>query len=327
MALPVIESSTDSGTPTSLTGSVTINLGTNANGALWAQLVDPVTAGSTLSALTLDGVDILGSVVGPTSMGGFNLYNVHHVTSLTGSKVLLATWGTAGFKSVIAVAFSGADQTTPFSGRQTQYSASGTNPLLTVASDTNSLVVMGVQSGGGGTLTPGTGSSHIAGVAANFRYALQENGGTSTTIDGTFAAQQYWASGASVTGTAGLTGSFTLADFVLSGAFATGALSQLAGNLTLDDFVLSGTLGLTPGRVDTQPFKNWSGTLLPGVTVPNVVFLKLDRTLPLALVNQVTAGDGVVTITNAALVTGTYYIMVSFDATGANIGAELVLAT
>jgi hypothetical protein len=126
---------------------------------------------------------------------------------------------------------------------------------------------------------------------------------------------------------AGMTGSFTFADLVLSGAFATGALSQLGGNLTLDDFVLSGTLGLAPGRIDTQPFKNWSGTLLPGVTVPNVVFLKLDRTLPLALINQVTAGDGVMTVTNAALVTGTYYILVSFDATGANIGAELVLAT
>jgi hypothetical protein len=132
-----------------------------------------------------------------------------------------------------------------------------------------------------------------------------------------------------VTYTAGaaVTGGFTLADMVLSGSFATGALSQLAGGITMDDFALSGFLGLAPGRIDTQPFKNWGGTLLPGVTVPNVVFLKLDRTLPLALVNQVTAGDAVMTIQNAALVTGTYYIMVSYDATGANIGAELVLAT
>ena len=123
------------------------------------------------------------------------------------------------------------------------------------------------------------------------------------------------------------TGNFDLDAFTLSGSFATGALSQLAGGVTMDDFALSGFLGLAPGRIDTQPFKNWAGALLPGVTVPNVVFLKLDRTLPLALVNQVTAGDGVMTITNAALVTGTYYIMVSYDATGANVGAELVLAT
>ena len=129
-----------------------------------------------------------------------------------------------------------------------------------------------------------------------------------------------------VTATSILSGGFDLADFVNSGAFATGALSQLSGGLTVDDFLHSGTLGLAPGRIDTAPFKNWGGTLLPGATIPNVVFLKLDRTLPLALVNQVTAGDGVMTITNAALVTGTYYIMVSYDATGANVGAELVLA-
>jgi len=125
---------------------------------------------------------------------------------------------------------------------------------------------------------------------------------------------------------AAVTGNFDIADLVHSGTFATGALSQLAGGITLDDFLNSGFLGLAPGRVDTAPFKNWSGTLLPGVTVPNVVFLKLDRSKPLDLANQTTAGDGVMTITNAALTPGTYYIMVSFDATGANIGAELVLA-
>ena len=124
-----------------------------------------------------------------------------------------------------------------------------------------------------------------------------------------------------------VTGSIDLADFVHSGAFAVGALSQLAGGITLDDFLNSGTLGLAPGRIDTAPFKNWTGTLLPGITVPNVVFLKLDRTLPLALANQVTAGDGVMTITNSALVTGTYYIMVSYNADGSAAGAELVLAT
>lgn len=123
-----------------------------------------------------------------------------------------------------------------------------------------------------------------------------------------------------------LDGGFTLADLVFSGTFATGALSQLAGGFTLDDFLNGGVMGLAPGIVATEPFKNWSGTLLPGVTVPNVVFLKLDRTTAVALVNQTTAGDGVMTVANAALVTGTFYIMVSFDATGASIGAELVQA-
>jgi hypothetical protein len=124
-----------------------------------------------------------------------------------------------------------------------------------------------------------------------------------------------------------VTGGFTLADFVLSGSFATGALSQLSGNLTLDDFALAGFLGLAPGRVDTDPFKNWSGSLLPGITVPNVVFLRLDRSTALSLANRTTSGAGVMTVIDAALIPGVYYIMVSYDATGANIGAELVLAT
>ena len=123
-----------------------------------------------------------------------------------------------------------------------------------------------------------------------------------------------------------LGGNVSLGDFILSGDFATGALSQLAGGISLDDFVLGGVLGLAPGIVTTNPFKNWTGTLLPGISVPNVVFIKLDRTQALALTSQTTDGAAVMTITNASLVTGTDYIMVSFNADGTSIGAELVRA-
>jgi hypothetical protein len=201
MAVPVIESAIDSGTSSSTTGSATVNLGTNPNRALWAQLVDPITAGSTLSALTLDGVDIMASVVGPTNMGGFNQYNVHHVTSLTGSKVLLSTWATAGFKSIVAVALSNTEQTAPFSGRQTQYLASGTGLGVTVSSDGNSLVLLAAQEAAGNTLTPNGASSNIAGIAASFRFGLQAAGGASVSIGGAWgAATQSWASGISVQG-------------------------------------------------------------------------------------------------------------------------------
>lgn len=206
MAVPVIEAGADSGA-TTVTSTVTINLGTNANRALWAQLADVTALANTITAATLDGVDCMASLVGPTSMGGYNVYNLHHVTTLTGSKVLSTTWASNGFKSMIAVALSGADQTTPFSGRQTQYNAAGTNPSLTVTSSTDSIVLMGVQSGSGGTLTPGTSSSHISGIAANFRYGLNEAGASSVTIDGTFASQQYWASGVSALGITGGGGS------------------------------------------------------------------------------------------------------------------------
>jgi hypothetical protein len=187
-----------------------------------------------------------------------------------------------------------------------------------------------------GTL-PATGNSGTTAVGYDntslvWQAWFSKNGAaTSTTLDWTWSTTGNNLSlfGFSITGsTAGpvLTGDCPVADMVLSGAFATGALSQLASGILMDDFILGGVLGLAPGIIVTSPFKNWSGTLLPGITVPNVVFIKLDRTQTLALVNQTTAGDGVMTITNAALVTGTYYIMVSFNTDGTSIGAELVRA-
>lgn len=123
-------------------------------------------------------------------------------------------------------------------------------------------------------------------------------------------------------------GTITLDDFTLSGDFATGALSQLSSGLTLDAFALSGFLGLAPGRIDTSPFKNWTGTLLPGVTIPRLTFLRLsDMTTVLQLTNQVTAGDGVLTVTNAAFTPGTTYLVVAASVDGTSLGAEIYTAT
>lgn len=125
----------------------------------------------------------------------------------------------------------------------------------------------------------------------------------------------------------GLAGTITLDAFTLSGAMATGALSQLSSGFTLDAFALSGFLGLAPGRIDTNPFKNWTGTLLPGVTIPRLTFLKLsDMSTVLQLTNQVTAGDGVLTVTNAAFTPGTTYLVVAASADGAALGAEIYTA-
>jgi hypothetical protein len=123
-----------------------------------------------------------------------------------------------------------------------------------------------------------------------------------------------------------LSGSFTLDAFAFTGTLASAPASSLLGSLTLDDFALSGTLGLLPGRVDSPPFKNWTGTLLPGTTVSNVVFLQLDRTTALALTNQTTAGDAVLTVENAALVSGVPYVMVTYNADGTVAGAQRVVA-
>jgi hypothetical protein len=160
-------------------------------------------------------------------------------------------------------------------------------------------------------------------------------GGTYTSIGGTrtlTAAGGVTASGQShpITRASAptLTGTITLDAFTLSGAFATGALSQLSGGITLDGFVLSGFLGLAPGRIDSNPFKNWTGTLLAGVTIPRLTFLRLsDMSTVLQLTNQATAGDGVLTVTNAALIPGTTYVVVAASVDGASLGAEIYTAT
>lgn len=241
----------------------------------------------------------------------------------------LASYDPQGAKYSVAD-WTGVDQTTP-SGAVVVNTGNSTGPVTTGSITCPSGgAIFGIgrhtYSSAGMTISSGTsignttaGSNSLAGAYSLATGALAWTPSNS----GTWRAVGIPLNPVVVTG---MTGNFDLADMVLSGTFATGALSQLAGGITLDDFVLGGFLGLAPGRVDTAPFKNWSGTLLPGVTVPNVVFLKLDRSKPLDLADQTTAGDGVMTITNAALTPGTYYIMVSFDATGANIGAELVRA-
>lgn len=146
------------------------------------------------------------------------------------------------------------------------------------------------------------------------------SGGTTQIADA--AVVLYGVAGASVTGT------ITLDAFTLSGDLSTGALSQLSGGITLDNFALSGFLGLAPGRIDSNPFKNWSGTLLPGVTIPRLTFLRLsDMSTVLQLTNQVTAGDGVLTVTNAAFTPGTTYLVVAASVDGASLGAEIYTAT
>ena len=131
-----------------------------------------------------------------------------------------------------------------------------------------------------------------------------------------------------ITSPASMTGTISLDAFTLSGAFATGALSLLTGDIPLDAFALSGFLGLAPGRIDSNPFKNWTGTLLAGITIPRLTFLKLsDMSTVLQLTNQTIGGSGVLTVTNAAFTPGTTYLVVAASVDGASLGAEIYTAT
>lgn len=211
MATPVIQAGVDGGTNGVLVRNVTIDLGSTADRALWAQFVDATNGSASLTACTLDGVSVLADVVGPTVVNGMNLYNLHHVTTLTGSKVLEATWDATGFKSIVAMSFHTADQTAPFSSRQTTGSGSSSTLTATVTSATGELVVMAAQEGNGATLTPGSGSSTVAGISGSFRHGLQEAGASSVTIGGTWSAStNFWASAVSVKGSGGGGGGSTL---------------------------------------------------------------------------------------------------------------------
>jgi hypothetical protein len=219
--MPVsIQNAADSGANGVATNTVTVNLGTNANRALWAQLADVTNGGNGTTAITLDGVDVSADLVGPTNLGGMFVYNLHHKTTLTGSKVLSATWASGtGFKSMLAVALYDTDPTTPFSGRQTQFLSGGTGLSLTIPSATGELVLLVCQEANGQTLTPGAGSSTIPGISGSFRHGLQEAGDTSVVIGGTWGASTTsWASGVSVKGsTSGYTITLDAGSYSLTG--------------------------------------------------------------------------------------------------------------
>lgn len=291
----------------------TVTIGADSLTIVGAQQTGPGTGGmkwrlfESTSDLTVTGTQTATGTVSVAPGSGGSILLVEIYQSTAGS----LTFGTPVFSN-------------PESGSAGSISSS----VTAAAADK---VVMLLREASGSTISatsPGTLNTDLGTTFA--ASVIRDGAGGSTAVGVAFSGSYGVIAAAysiSEPGASDLTGGFTLADLVFSGTFATGALSQLAGGITLDDFLNGGVMGLAPGIVTTEPFKNWSGTLLPGVTVPNVVFLKLDRTTAVALVNQTTAGDGVMTVANAALVAGTFYIMVSFDATGASIGAELVQAT
>jgi hypothetical protein len=74
--------------------------------------------------------------------------------------------------------------------------------------------------------------------------------------------------------------------------------------------------GSSGATVTSGPFKGFGGIAQAGLTVPNVMLIKLDRTVVVSRANQVTNGSGQLVITDPALVAGTDYMLATFDATG-----------
>ena len=123
-----------------------------------------------------------------------------------------------------------------------------------------------------------------------------------------------------------LSGNATLAPIVASGSFISGA-STLTGNATLGPITASGFLGSAPVAVIVPELRNWGGSLQAGVTIPVVTVCRLDTGAQvLTLTNQTTNGSGNLSITNAALVPGTAYMVIGWNADGSQRFAVPIVA-
>jgi hypothetical protein len=124
-----------------------------------------------------------------------------------------------------------------------------------------------------------------------------------------------------------LSGGGALDDLAAGGALSSGA-SDMSGGGVLADLLAAGSLGPNPGTCVIPALKNWSGSLQTAATVPWVTFCRLtDAVQVLILANQVThASTADLSVTNAALAPGTWYMALGFSADGSQRFARPVLA-
>lgn len=125
-----------------------------------------------------------------------------------------------------------------------------------------------------------------------------------------------------------LGGNATLGGLSASGSMEPTPDSSLGGDAALAGLLASGSMSMQPGVLTSPVFKNWSGTVLAGATIPKVAILKVsDMSTVLSLTSQTTDGSGVLEITNAALFPGVQYLLVTCNADGTAFGCQPITAT
>jgi hypothetical protein len=130
-----------------------------------------------------------------------------------------------------------------------------------------------------------------------------------------------------------LTGSITTDNAAPTGTIQSNPPSTLTGTIALDSAAPSGSLssGAAPGTVVLTAWKNLSGMPLPSTPVARITLQRLsDGVQVLNQAGLTTSSDPVspsITITNASLAGGTWYIALANNADGSVLGAELVQAT
>ncbi len=203
--------------------------------------------------------------------------------------------------------------------------------------------------------------AEAAAVADDFRTQLPIGGGADTTPDAfSFADQTDVAVSTLITSnTITVTGIDSATPISVTGgemSINTGAFTSTATTVNLNDTVqlrqtssasnstqtdvtldIGGvtdiwsvtTVAASAGTITTGPFKNWVDGLQPGLTGIRVVILDLTSGNTIANIPDETtdAVTAVMSVTDAAIVTGTFYAVATISSDGTVVGIERIQAT
>ena len=129
-----------------------------------------------------------------------------------------------------------------------------------------------------------------------------------------------------------LTGDITTDPAAPTGTLQSNPPSTLTGNITTDAAAPTGGIssGAAPGTVVLSGWDNLAGMPLPSTSVARITMQRLsDGVQVLNLPGLTTSADlatPVISITNAALVAGTFYLAIANNADGTVLGVERVQA-
>lgn len=317
----------------SLTISHTVGSGSNRYllvAVICTNSTDYLAAGS----CTYGGVS-MGSPVVTKDAGASNTYTYvwGMVAPASGTANVVITPSGSAYLDCLVMSFTGVDQATPVAATaKDSTTQTSPGPTLTIALPTNGLIAdFFTARATGQTLTPGTNQTRAGTTIA---------GGVSTSSGSTktAAADMAWsgwagslalstaavALAASVSST--LSGNVTLDDAVAAGTLGSSS-SDLSGGVTLADVVAAGTLGLQPGTISLSLVNENNGPQA-SITIPWLTFQRLtDAVQVLALASQSTNGAAALTVTNGALVQGTWYVVTGWHTDGTKAGVWVKQAT
>lgn len=310
-------------------GTITIGSGANRVAVVGVQEIS-----ANISSVTIGGqaATVRNSYDGGSSTG-VSLYYLANPPS--GTQPVVVTYVSNYAESVaIAAVFSGVDQATPIVadvGLGSAYTTSPTSVALASALAAGQVAASFIA-----TRTH-TEDAFVIGTNAT-QIAQKSNG--STGAGAALGAMEYYtAAGTSSIGwswnaTNAQKGTAQIAVVLNPASAGSGGatVNLTASNSAETPASSTGAATVTPAgstataTVTSDVFKGFGGLPLANLTIPNVMLIKLDRTVALSLASQVTNASGQLVITSSALVSGTDYMLVTFNADGTVRGCKKVTA-